>query len=285
MRRVSIVPLLLATAACGQQAESRNRAEPVRATAEAPRASGARPDAVARARAPSPASARSAKAVSIDDDAPLLDFHYAWPAEASAIPELARRFRLDAERTKAAALTAAAQDRKSAQADGREFHQHLLHRDWTIAGDSASLLSLRGSIETFTGGAHGSHGTLSLLRNRRQNREVGIETLLAPGQSWSGAIRAPFCVLLDRERAKRRGEPVRKGDLFGDCPKANELRLLLADGDGDRRFDHVLVVADEYVAGPYAEGRYVIPLPITAAMAARIRPELRAEFRPQPPVQ
>ena len=82
-----------------------------------------------------------------------------------------------------------------------------------------------------------------------------------------------------------RADGLRRGEIFGDCPEVKELTLTLEDKDHDRRFDHVRVTADQYVAGPYAEGPYVISLPITATMISRLKPEYRGSFEPQPPVQ
>ena len=61
--------------------------------------------------------------------------------------------------------------------------------------------------------------------------------------------------------------------------------MLLTDSDNNARFDHVAVIADQYVAGPYAEGPYEIALPITAAMIERLRPEYRSSFESRPPVK
>jgi hypothetical protein len=109
--------------------------------------------------------------------------------------------------------------------------------------------------------------------------------LLQRGQKWTGAIRQPFCVLLNREREKRRGEPVKPGDLFGDCPELKELTVVLSDTDKNGRFDHVKVIADQYVAGPYAEGPYDISLPITAKMIERLKPEYASSFEARRPVR
>src|SRR5437762_890983 len=76
------------------------------------------------------------------------------------------------------------------------------------------------------------------------HREIAIQKLLRAGKSWTGAIRQPFCVLLDRERTERREEPVKKDDLFGDCPDLGSVSVLLEDSDKNRRFDHILVTAD-----------------------------------------
>ena len=91
-------------------------------------------------------------------------------------------------------------------------------------------------------------------------------------------------MVLDREREKRRGEPVRPDDLFGDCPKYEGVTVLPTDEDKNGRFDHIRVIADQYVAGPYAEGPYEIGLPITAAMIERLKPDYRPSFEPKPPI-
>ena len=103
--------------------------------------------------------------------------------------------------------------------------------------------------------------------------------------SWTGAIRQPFCILLNREREKRREEPVKPDDLFGNCPEWKELTVVVTDTDKNGRFDHITVIADQYVAGPYAEGDYEITLPITATMIDRLKPEYRSSFEPRPPVK
>jgi hypothetical protein len=76
-----------------------------------------------------------------------------------------------------------------------------------------------------------------------------------------------------------------RGEWPNQCPALSELTLALADRDSNGRFDHVEVIADPYVAGSYAEGAYTVTLPLTATMLARLRPEFRTNFEPQPPVQ
>jgi hypothetical protein len=112
-----------------------------------------------------------------------------------------------------------------------------------------------------------------------------MEGLTVSPTGWTGAIRQPFCTLLDREREKRREQPVRRTDMFGNCPALKELTVTPEDSNGNGRFDHVRVTADPYVAGPYAEGEYVISLPVTFTMVSRLKSEYRPSFEPQPPVQ
>ena len=226
-----------------------------------------------------------AKAFSVEEENDLYTFKYSWSKEAAAVPQLVERFTKDMEKQKAETISTATEDRDERKKQDFPFNPYDTQKSYETAGQSDRLLSLELGVYAFTGGAHGSSGSGSLLWERQLKREVSIQDLLQPGQSWTGAIRQPFCTLLNREREKRRGEPVKPDDMFGDCPKYGDVTVLLADDDKNGRFDHIHVIADQYVAGPYAEGPYEISLPITAAMIERLKLEYRASFEPRPPVK
>ena len=232
---------------------------------------------------PAKASEPRAKPFSIEEENDLYGFSYSWPG--SIPPKLAGRFQADMEKMKAELVEGAKADRDERARNGFDYHPHEASRSYEMAGDSGRLLSLSSTSYGFTGGAHGSTGSGAILWDKALDREIAIADLLRTGTSWTGAIRQPFCVLLDREREKRRQEPVRKDDMFGNCPAYDEVTVILQDSDGNRRFDHIVVTADQYVAGPYAEGPYEISLPITAAMIDRLKPEYRRSFEPRPPVK
>ena len=183
-------------------------------------------------------------------------YEYSWPKEAAALPKLRRQLNEDMEASRAGIRDEADTAYRESQADGSWFpevgYQAIIN--WELAGQSSRLLSLSAMNYVFTGGAHGLTNSGSLLWDRELDKGVSWQSLLRPGTSWSGAIRQPFCVLLNREREKRREEPVKPDDLFGNCPELKELTVLLSDSDKNGRFDHVMVIADQYVAGPYAEG-------------------------------
>jgi len=271
--RATILTLLLLTA-CGEKASQ----------PEVNETKAAEPVAPASSPAPKPA-APPAKAFSTEGENDLYSFKFDWSAEAAAIPELVERFSSDMEKTKAELGSTAKADRDERREQGYDFHPYETQVSYETAGQSDRLLSLESSVYSFTGGAHGSTGSGAILWDRTAAREVKISDLLELGQTWTGAIRQPFCVLLDREREERRGEPVGRTDMFGECPKYEELTVLLTDADKDGRFDQIKVIADQYVAGPYAEGPYEILLPITAVMIERLKPEFRASFEPRPPVK
>jgi hypothetical protein len=221
----------------------------------------------------------------VDEATQFYTFGFAWPGEASAIPQLVKRFRAQMTKARSELQASVSADRKERKAAGYDFLNYDLQYSYETAGQSARLLSLSSSVYSFTGGAHGSTGSGALLCDRSLQREIKIADLLRPGASWTAAIRQPFCVLLDREREEMRGGPTGRDELFGNCPEYREVTVLLRDDDKNARFDHVLVTADQYVAGPYAEGPYEISLPITAKMIERLKPEYRPSFEARPGVR
>ncbi|UUR08763.1 DUF3298 and DUF4163 domain-containing protein [Sphingomonas glaciei] len=228
----------------------------------------------------------AAAPVTVAEKSVLLDFRYGWSAEADAVPALRRRFRADASSQRLRGLATAREDRKVRLEMGnpaRDWSPHSFEREWRTLGQTPRLLSLEGSTALYSGGAHGNSHTQRLIWDRRLGRELSIQALLKPGTSWQAAIHQPFCTLLSRERRKRLG-PDQPGYDPG-CPAYNDLPVSLVDTDRDRLFDHVRLTADPYVAGSYAEGEYMIELPITATMISRLRPDYRASFEAQPPVQ
>lgn len=227
--------------------------------------------------APVPTAAR---AVSIEDKTAVLEFAYAWPAEAAAIPALDRRFHEDMAKTKAEALTNARADARTAKADGREFHGHDFSRSWTTAGQSPRLLSLEGATGFFTGGAHPNHGLDSLLWDRAAGREIGVADLFDPPTRFAELVSIAYCQGLDAERSKRREGETLEGD-FAQCPSLSDLAIVPTDADGNGRFESIRFMAEPYVAGPYVEGEYDIPLVLTAELIAAMKRDFQSSFEVQ----
>ena len=64
---------------------------------------------------------------------------------------------------------------------------------------------------------------------------------------------------------------------FGECPPIKDLTVLLGSSNG-RKFNRIGLVADPYVAGPYAEGNYDITVPVTAEVLEAVRPAYKDAF-------
>ena len=218
----------------------------------------------------------------LDRKGELVESNYAWSAEASADPTLVRRLRSDLETSFSAASTTAQADRAAAQAAKRPFNGHQFSRHWTTAGQSSRLLSLSGETLVSAGGAQPSHGADALLWDRLTRREIKVERLFSAGDDLEKLVRAPFCVTLQGERAKRRGAPVQAGDAFSACPQLREFAVVPADSNANRRFDRFRLIAPNGVAGAYAEGRYDIAVAVTPALCAALKPAYRSSFEVQP---
>jgi hypothetical protein len=219
-------------------------------------------------------------AVRIADRADALHFAYAWPPEAAAIPALDRRFRGEAAKARDDALANARADQELAKRAGREFHPHELARTWTAAGQSKRLLSLASAADFFTGGAHPNHAVDSLLWDRSLGREIGVADLFDPPTRFAELISFPYCQALDVERHRRRAGAQLDGE-FAACPNLSALAIVPTDSDGNGRFEAIRLVAAPYVAGPYVEGEYAVPVAVSGALIAAMKPDYRASFEPQ----
>ena len=231
--------------------------------------------------APAPATAApAAKAVSIDRKDALVEFHAGWPAAAAAIPALDARFRSEADKALADLIAGARSDKAMRDKDGIEFHGYTSTVDYRLAGASERLLSLDGVAEGYTGGAHGSHGSIAVLWDKAAGQEIGFAGLFANPAVAYASISKAWCAGLDKERKKRRPADMDSGpdSLFDNCPKLDEIHVIPVDKDGDRRFEALRVIADPYVAGPWAEGDYEVTIPVTTTMVAAFKPDYRASF-------
>jgi len=207
----------------------------------------------------------------------LLDFRYSFPTIAGSYPELLAAVRADLSERHEEALSGAQADAEIRRPENIPFHQHEFWRDWLVAGQTGKLISLRSQTETFTGGAHGMHSTGLLLWDMEKKHSTKFDALFSSASDYWQILKARFCNALAAER-------LRRVDIKnGECPKQSELVLVPADTNSDRSFDTIQIVADPYVAGAYAEGRYEIPLRVTPALIAALKPEYRSDFEAQRP--
>ena len=211
------------------------------------------------------------------DKGDLVDFNYSWSAEASAIPALEQRFRAMLDKAWREELAAAVADRAKAVAAGRPYAGHQFAFDWDTAGQSRRLLSLEGRSSTLTGDRHPSHGTAALLWDRRTRAAIAPSALLAAPARLSSLVHANFCRGLDRERAKRRAVAP-PGAQARFCPAIDKITLVPSDTNANARFDVLRLTADPEIAGSYAEGVYLVVLPVTAGFVAALKPVYRSSF-------
>lgn len=219
-----------------------------------------------------------AKAFAQADKSPFLEFSYAYPAPAAAIPFLVDKFGKDAASTKADALKMAKEDSASAKEAGYPFRPHSIETKWSVEADTPRFLSLESQSYSYTGGAHGMSAYDVVLWDKARRRETSVKALMTSTAAFAAAIRDPFCKELDRLRAEKRGEPVVRGDdPFTQCIDPMSETLVPTSSDG-KLIDSMTVVVGPYSAGPYAEGSYDVKLPVDAAMRKTIKTEYQDGF-------
>jgi len=159
------------------------------------------------------------------------------------------------------------------------FRPHYLVVGWDVAADLPRWLSLGGSVETYSGGAHGNQGFDALLWDKANGKRIAPASLFLSNAALRKAVKPQFCKLLNAERAERRGTPVdpQSDDLFDACIDPFEGVLLLESRTG-KAFDTVSFLIAPYLAGSYAEGSYVIEMPVTAPVIEAVKPEYRGAF-------
>ena len=223
----------------------------------------------------------AAKAFRQEEKTDLLSWSLSYPAEVAAIPKLAESIRAASLKDKAENLASAKSDKAQRAENDFPFHPYEQSDSYEVEGNSGRLLSLSVNWYVFTGGAHPNHGTRALLWDRDANGPIAFAGLLSGGASaLQPLFGKAYCAALDKQRAERRGpdnSSVLPDDPFDKCPEFGELAII-PKGQNGKPFDKILVHADPYVAGPYAEGDYDVELPVTAELIAALKPEYRASF-------
>jgi len=214
----------------------------------------------------------------IEIDKEALTFTYFWPAQAQAIEGLSAELEKRAEADKAE-YSAYAQNAKADADEGDyTFMRHSYSAGWEVAADLPGYLSLGGGRSTYTGGAHGNSDYDSLVWDRKAGKALSPVDLFTSPEAIDQAVREPYCTALKDERSKRLGpEIVLNLGVYDGCPPLSELALVLMSKNGVT-FDTMELIAAPYVAGAYAEGAYIIALPVTDAVRAAAKPEHKDAF-------
>lgn len=208
-----------------------------------------------------------------------VDFRYRWAAEASAIPPLSRTLRAEMRRDRLRTSNLARADRQSALKSNYPFRQHSFDRNITFGGQSARLASFADQRSAYTGGAHPNPGTRAILWDRQRGTATRFAALFRT--SPLAILRAPYCRGLAAERQRKMGDAKPSGAYWEACPDPLKMSVIPEDKDRDGRFDTINVTADPYTAGSYAEGYYIVMLPVTPALIAALKPEYHASFEVQ----
>ncbi len=216
-------------------------------------------------------------AVSAAAGADQAEYSYKVPPRAAVFAPLKAYLNADARATRVKFDRDVAAARIDARKNDYPFNAWSATREWKIVAETPRFLSLSLDGWDYTGGAHGNpwFGALVYDKATRQ-RLKPVDLFIAPVR-LSALVRNDFCRLLDKERAKRRGEPVDRKAMFGECIDPAEQTVILGSRSG-RAIDRIGFLIGPYAAGPYAEGAYEVTLPVTPAIIAQVKPAYRGAF-------
>ena len=220
--------------------------------------------ALAKAPAPVPASA-----LLIRQATPEMAWRWRAAPELATQPALLRAMRAEAMAEVGKARAAAAADAASARKAGFPFRAYETINDWSLAADTQRLLALAGETYAYTGGAHGNTGFAARIWDKTAKRRIGIEALFTDWPRARKLLEPVFCKALADEQARRRRGA--DGGSFNECPKLSEQPVLPFAGLGQQA-GQFRVLMGPYVAGPYAEGSYLVTAPWPEAVRPLVKP-------------
>lgn len=205
------------------------------------------------------------------------EFSYHWPAEVSAVPELAARFTAERDKLLAEQKTDWAEAlQEFAGEDCISCKNLSFSKEWKVVADLPRYLSLSADIYSYTGGAHGNSAFDALVWDRAAGAAIKPGEMFTSQAALQDALGAAWCKALKAERKQRMGADF-TDDGFFSCPDIAQLTLL--PGSSDRKaFNRIGLIAAPYVAGSYAEGPYEVTLPVTAKLLGAVKPEYKAVF-------
>jgi hypothetical protein len=224
--------------------------------------------------------ARRAAASDVRQNDDLIEFSYAYPRDAAAIPQLAEWLDNDRATRRDALLAAARRDRAAAEKAGFPYRRHSHLQKWQTVTNTPRFLSLSAEIDTYKGGAHGMTSFATALWDRNRARQLQPLDLFASGDAFDAAIREPFCAGIKRAKAAKGIVAEEAPDSpFARCPPASAQTVWLGSSDG-RYLDRMTIAIAPYEIGPFAEGSYKINVPVTGALVAAVKDEFQRDFLP-----
>jgi len=205
------------------------------------------------------------------------EFDYTYPAQAARIAPLKAWLEADKAKQRAWVTRASIQARKEAKAARTPFRAYELQQGWEVVTETPRFLSLSSASYSDTGGAHGNGSSGGLIWDKQAGRRLNAVSLFLSPAAFQTAVMTPWCRWMRGERTRRLGADAGNDTVFGQCPAAKDVTVLLGSSNG-RAFDRIGVIADQYVVGSYAEGPYEHTLPVTQAVLRAVKPEYRAAF-------
>lgn len=195
------------------------------------------------------------------------------PSAITVYPALHLQLYTDGKRELSAFAAHAAQNKT--RTDAAEFRAPY-HRKttWTVAADTARLISLTQAWDDYTGGVHPNQGTTVLLWDKVRESPIRQSDLFR-GDADQAALDALLCAAARDAKAKRLGAQVAVADTFT-CPTWRSAEAGLAPSTVPDKAGGLIFYFDPHVLGAAAEGDYHVIIPqdrFAAALSATYGPQ------------
>jgi hypothetical protein len=200
-------------------------------------------------------------------------FALAYESEIHTVPALEAMLREEARRAESWIAGLARDWMREREEAGADIFPLSYSALWSIDAVSSDLVAASGSIQHYTGGAHGGIEFKTILFDRRRGGRIALADLFADPARARSLIQNGFCAALRQEMGERRGTD----ESSAECPVAADQPISLKPGPSGR-IDSFYALLNPYVAGSWAEGPYDFAFPVTAELLALIKPEYRAAF-------
>lgn len=197
----------------------------------------------------------------------------------AAYPTLHQRLFIDGRRELTDFLTRAAESRAAADVPGQPSAPYTRDIRWSVTADTPRLLSLLNAWSDYTGGAHPSHGSTTLLWDKPKGQAI-LQSALFKDDADTAPLDAALCEAARQAKVARLGVAGASGGAWS-CPgwKTSDATLVSSTIAG--KIGGLTFHFDPYVLGPYAEGDYAVVVPQTAFRTA-LAPAYAEEFAGQP---
>lgn len=176
----------------------------------------------------------------------------AWPA-------LHQRLYNEGKRELTDFLARAKVDRTRLLAEGAQLPPYTRGSEWRVAAETNRFVSLRQDWTEYTGGAHSSHGSATLLWSKGGEAPVLLPYLVRDDADYA-TLDATLCAAAKGAKAARLGVAAAESSDWS-CPKWKDSRAVLAPSTTPGKAGGLTFLFDPYVLGPYAEGDYAATVP------------------------
>lgn len=223
--------------------------------------------------------AEPAKAFILKDEKPQYSFSYEAAADVMELPGLPGVVAKDAAKQHAQLIKDNAQLRKDLPDDPRDV-QLYYEASWTRAGDAGGLASAEMNMSAYGGGAHPITGFSSRIVDKSTGARLRLSDLFVKPVAETG-LPAALCKGVADEKAARETPVDNLGEPLACDGKNPNVRMdgpvVFVTSTEAGKAAGLRFLFGPYEVGSYAEGPYVIDVPLTA-FAKDLKPKYAAGF-------